>query len=245
MTYIILIIGVVITLLFLLIRDKQSSIWAICAKSAASLAFVSTAICAIVESNGANPMPKLLIVLGLVCGLIGDITLDFKVYLSARNLQSDSDTVTYFGMGCFAVGHILYVTAVTLVTGNTSALLYSSGIAAVLVVLTFVTTLAVLKMNFGKFLAPSIVYCFLLAMFVSLTAWTLPAHNGQVQGIILLVGSVLFVISDLILSYTYFANDTQRQTQGMLNPESKFLIVTNHATYYAAQFLIALSLMFI
>ena len=242
---IILAIGVAITVVFLLMRDKSSSIGAICAKSVASFAFVTTAVCAIFESNGTNHIPKLLVVLGLVCGLIGDITLDMKIYLGARNLQSDSDAVTYFGMGCFAVGHILYITAVTIVTANVMALVYSAIIAAVLVVLTFVTTLGVLKMNFGKFLIPSIVYCFLLANFGSLTVWTLPCHNGQPQGIILLIGALMFLVSDLVLSYTYFANETQRQTKGMLNPESRFLISVNHGTYYVAQFSIALALLFI
>lgn len=248
MTYVVLAIGIVITVLFLLIRDKRSSAVAFCVKSFASLLFVATALSATFNNQDGILLPQLLIIFGLVCGLIGDITLDLKIYLNARNFEGsvkDSETVTYVGMGCFALGHIAYCTAVVLLTGLTSMLLYSALIALVITTLTFVTTICVLKMNFGKFFVPSCIYCFLLTLFGGLTVLTLSSYNGGIQGTLLLVGAMLFLVSDLILSYTYFSNETQRATSGLLNPESRFLIVLNHATYYGAQYLIALSLLFI
>ncbi len=48
-------------------------------------------------------------------------------------------------------------------------------------------------------------------------------------------GSVFFLVSDFILSGTYFGSGKSRPVD----------IVTNHVTYYIAQFAIALSLCFI
>ena len=49
------------------------------------------------------------------------------------------------------------------------------------------------------------------------------------------VGGVLFLLSDLILSGTYFGEGKRRPVD----------IVTNHVAYYAAQFVIASAVMFI
>ena len=51
----------------------------------------------------------------------------------------------------------------------------------------------------------------------------------------LFVGGVFFLISDLILSGTYFGEGKDRPVD----------IVTNHMTYYIAQYLIALSIAFV
>ena len=62
---------------------------------------------------------------------------------------------------------------------------------------------------------------------------------------ILLAGAILFVLSDMVLSMTYFSKTADYERKGMLNPESRLMIIVNHATYYLAQFLIALSLLYI
>ena len=49
------------------------------------------------------------------------------------------------------------------------------------------------------------------------------------------IGGVFFAISDLILSGTYFSTGKDRPVD----------VITNHATYYIAQFIIASSILFI
>ena len=107
-----------------------------------------------------------------------------------------------------------------------------------------VLSIFVMKMRFGKFLIPSISYCILLTWFVVYSAWNLAAIKSTAN-ILLLVGSIMFIVSDLILSMTYFSKEEDYKKQGMMNPESKFMIVANHATYYIAQFLIAIAILFI
>ena len=53
--------------------------------------------------------------------------------------------------------------------------------------------------------------------------------------LLVLIGGVLFAVSDLILNLTYFG----------VGHEKPFDIVSNTVTYYAAQFIIALAILFI
>ena len=102
-----------------------------------------------------------------------------------------------------------------------------------------------MKMQFGKFLIPSIAYAFLLCWFVVLGALYVKPAQGSASAGILLAGAILFVLSDMVLSMTYFSKPADYERKGMLNPESRLMIIVNHVTYYLAQFLIALSLLFI
>ena len=52
---------------------------------------------------------------------------------------------------------------------------------------------------------------------------------------LLFIGLIFFLISDLILSGTYFGEGKNRPVD----------VVTNHVTYYVGQFLIALSLLYL
>ena len=53
--------------------------------------------------------------------------------------------------------------------------------------------------------------------------------------VMMFVASIFFAVSDFILSGTYFGEGKSRPVD----------IITNHATYYIAQYLIALSLCFL
>ncbi len=76
-----------------------------------------------------------------------------------------------------------------------------------------------------------------LLFFMTAFAIFMSVFNGVKANMHLLVmgiGGVFFVISDLILSGTYFGEGKNRPVD----------IVTNHVTYYMAQFIIALSVAF-
>ena len=124
-------------------------------------------------------------------------------------------------------------------------LLWSALIAVGLVAAIFALSVGVMKMRFGKFLIPSVCYALLLSWFVVFSIWTLATVGATTANILMLLGAIFFIVSDLILSMTYFSKPEDYQKTGMLHPESKLMIVSNHVTYYVAQFLIALSLLFI
>ena len=247
-TYIFLGLGVLSFIFFAILRDKKSSASAICVKTVVSLMFIATAIAALLENNGAPLLPSLLMIGGLTLGMVGDITLDFKIYLKGlnySNAEKDSDKMTYICMAAFGVGHILYIIATMLrFPGKEINMLWAALIGIGVTAAIFILSIFVMKMRFGKFLIPSISYCILLTWFVVYSAWNLAAIKSTAN-ILLLVGSIMFIVSDLILSMTYFSKEEDYKKQGMMNPESKFMIVANHATYYIAQFLIAIAILFI
>ena len=254
--YFLLAMGIVMLVLFLIARDKKSSTLAIILKTATSLFFIATGLAAAVENESVGGfetklLPSALVIMGLVLGMVGDITLDFKIYFKGlegkyEGVEKDRDSMMYFGMLAFGIGHILYITSIAIrFPGYELNLLWSALGSAAIVAVMFLVCILVLKMQFGRFLIPSIAYAFLLCWFVVLSAMYMNPAKGSSAAGILLAGSILFVASDMVLSMTYFSKPSDYERKGVLNPESRLMIIVNHVTYYLAQFLIALSLLFI
>ncbi len=236
-TFVLLVLGGLSLAMFLLFRTKEGGIIPAILKTITSLLFVATAVSAVVNNyivTGAPGVCKLtfyaLVILGLVCGVIGDLSLDLKVTYQEMNLRH-SDIYTFFGMGAFGVGHILYIVAVSIFFGFSA---WSILIAVALTALIFTVSLFLLKMQFGKFLIPSIIYALLLTMFLTCTVVAGIFAGFTAPVIMLVIGAALFLLSDLVLSMIYFDGH-----------EARVLIIVNHVLYYAAQFLIALSLYYI
>ncbi|HAE88765.1 MAG TPA: hypothetical protein DCG79_02720 [Clostridiales bacterium] len=236
-TYILLVLGGLFLTLFLLFRTKEGGMLPASLKTVTSFLFVATAIAGAVNNyiaTGVANVSKLtftgLVILGLVSGLVGDLTLDLKVTYQTTNIRH-SDIYTFFGMAAFGIGHILYIAAVGVYFGFSAwTILIAVGATAAI----FAISLFLLKMKFGKFLIPSVCYALLLTLFLACTV-----AGGIIAGftlpvILLVVGAALFLLSDLVLSMIYFDGN-----------DSRVLIVVNHVLYYAAQFLIALSVYYI
>lgn len=251
--YILLISGTVFLSVFLFMRDKNSSVLAIIFKTAVSLCFIATAFTAL--SGRTDEVTKELVfaaglvIFGLVLGLVGDVFLDFKAYFKGiRNTCPEAvknhDQVTYFGMIVFGLGHILYIAALLIRIPKASDFLsYSIMLSLVATAAIIVFSVFVMKMCFGKFIIPIISYSILLTLFTALTGFILVLSEGGPAVKMLFIGSLLFLLSDLILSITYFSKNADYEREGAMNPESRLMISVNHITYYAAQFTIALSLM--
>ena len=253
--YILLIAGMIFLAIFLFMRDKNSSVLAIIFKTSVSLCFIAAAFAALIgRAEGISKelvVSSGLIIPGLVLGLVGDVFLDFKAYFkSLRNTysgaQRDHYLVTYFGMVSFGLGHILYIAAILKRIPNVSGfLLYSFliSIAATVAIIGF--SVFVMKMCFGKFIVPVISYSILLTLFTAFTGFILVSGAGGLAVKMLFSGSLLFLLSDLILSITYFSKSADYERKGLMNPESRLMISVNHITYYAAQFTIALSIIYL
>ena len=238
-------VGVLSLILFLIKRDKYSSVLAIILKTITSICFVIVGVSSLYTIDGNSLTTNLFIILGLVFGLIGDIVLDFKIYFRGLGREFDSNMLTYFGMISFGFGHILYICGSFIeVMDLWVYLLISLGIGAILIVLIILLSTKVMKMNYGIFLVPSLLYGFLLASFVSFSIFRM-VYYPNAKSILLMIGSVFFIISDLVLSMTYFSKEEDYKKDGILNPESRFMISINHITYYIAQFLIAICILFI
>ena len=250
MPYIFVGIGVVFLVLFLISRDKNGSIISTGLKACASVMFIVTALVAMIEANALNNVAFILIVIGLIFGMIGDILLDLKVYFkSLYNTYNvdikNHDLLMYLGMLSFGIGHIMYIVSTYMLSNSLWLYLLISLIGGlVLISLIMVISIKVLKMNYGKFFIPAIAYGFLLSSFVIFMIFRIVDYYST-GNLLLLIGSILFILSDLVLSMTYFSKEDDYKKEGMLNPESKLMISVNHILYYGAQFLIALSILFI
>jgi len=235
-TYILLIIGVIFLTVFLSFRTKDGGMLPAALKTVTSFFFVATAVAAVMGNyslTGVMNSDKLLfmglIVLGLVCGVVGDLTLDLKITYRDSNMRH-SDVYTFFGMAAFGIGHILYIVAVAMYFGFSAwTILIAAGVTAAI----FCTAIFLLKMSFGQFLIPSIVYAFLLSLFFASALAAGIQTCFSLTVILLSVGAGLFLLSDLVLSTIYFDGN-----------DSRVMIIVNHVLYYAAQFLIAVSLLY-
>lgn len=232
--YILLVLGVICCAVFNYKRAKEGGVKALMIKAFTSALFVSCAAAAAAVNIGSSKLIFALFVIpGLVFGLMGDIWLDLKwIY------PKDNDIFTFAGFGTFLVGHLIYISGLIICYADFSKILYIIIPIVLAVVMAAIVILLEkpLKLNYGKFKPISTVYAFILIS-MTLLSGSLALMNGfkNLTLDFMFVGGVFFLISDLILSGTYFGEGKNRPVD----------IVTNHVTYYIAQFLIASSLMFI
>ena len=231
MVYVTLALGIASLIGFLALRTAKGSAIAIVIKTLTSLFFIATAILAFYTNFKAggysveNVDIMLLFVGGLVLGLVGDILLDCKIAYPL-----DDVPFTFGGMAAFAIGHILYISAICEYFGGFNWWGFLVGI--VIAAAFMCVSIFGMKLKFGKYLIPSTVYCFLLFGFMC-QAFCAALYDGfSAATVLIFVGSVLFLLSDAVLSMTYF--------QGK---NSRIMIIVNHVLYYAAQFLLAISLL--
>jgi len=77
--------GIIVTVLFLYVRVKRGGVDGVIVKTLASVFFVLTAVLGSLANPAVKPEFYLLMILGLVFGLIGDIVLDLKVDYTKDN----------------------------------------------------------------------------------------------------------------------------------------------------------------
>ena len=222
------VLGAVCLWCFLKNRIKKASAQSLIWKTCASICFLGTAFIGLWRNSlsGGRTEYSLLITAGLFFGLLGDIWLDLK-----WNCPDENDRYTFAGFWSFAIGHICFLTALIRYSGanaKTTSIIVLLMVAAVAgVVIGFSGRL--LSLDYGRFKGITMFYGALLI------GTTLVSGRLMIQSrfspflVLFFAGAVLFLISDLILSGTYFGKGKDRPVD----------IISNHIFYYAAQFLIA------
>jgi len=224
-------------LLFLYIREKIKaySVKAVLLKSAVSVVFIMVGIYGawLSASKGNVSLLCPFVVLGLLCGLLGDIWLDLKYIFPEKD-----EPFTYAGFCVFGVGHILYIIGMLLTcypSGKPMTLIVPFLLALVLSVGNAVLEKP-MKLNYGKFKPIVIAYGVILFAMVLISGRLALYYRWEETPLnLLFIGGVFFAISDLILSGTYFGTGKERPID----------LALNYITYYAGQFLIASALVFI
>lgn len=223
-----LIIGILATAVFLVLRVKRGGIAALYAKAVASLCFIATAIVATNENRLFLDFGSLMI-FGLVFGLLGDVWLDLKwIYLQ------DKDSYLYSGFIFFLLGHVCFVTAAFKVGPYTAPSVIIAVVVALVIALIALLMEKPMKMHYGKFKWIVFLYSFTLALTMTM-AITLAVITGfERMWTVMSVGGILFLLSDLVLSGMYFGE----------GKNTSFNVILNHTLYYAAQFIMAATVLF-
>lgn len=224
--------GVVALVLYVREKIAAYSVKAVLIKAVVSALFIAVGLLGLASSENPDPM-GVLIVMGLVCGLLGDIWLDLKYVFPEQD-----EPFTYAGFAAFGVGHVLYI------TGMLVRFFPPDGLAIVIVPVVLAIALSVgnaalekpMKLDYGRTKPVVIVYGTLLFSTVLIAGSLVLSYGGNEPALnLLFAGGILFAISDLVLSGTYFGTDHERPIDFILN----------YFTYYPAQFLIATALMFV
>jgi uncharacterized membrane protein YhhN len=170
-----------------------------------------------------------LIIFGGALGLCGDIALDLKGLY-----KKDQSTYLKAGFIYFLVGHIFYSSAIVYtVKMKWWQVLISFGAAIIVSVFNMISA-KITKVHFGAYRRIVFIYVVFLGLTMVLGIGAAILSGFQKKYILMAIGAILFALSDIILSSTYFGKDK----------DGKFYLFINHFLYYAGQYLIASSILF-
>ena len=168
--------------------------------------------------------------MGGALGLVGDILLDLKgIYKSEEKIYLKG------GFIFFLVGHIFYTCAIIYSLKIKWWLVLIAAVASALIGVGAVLSANLMKVHYGAYRKIVAVYVAFLAMTTVMSVISVFVSHFQKGYVLLMIGSVLFLLSDAVLSNTFFG-------RGKDKPIHFFI---NHFLYYAGQYLIAASVMFV
>lgn len=232
MGYVFLVVGIVATIIFLTKRTTNVTIDVVAVKSVASMGFILSAVFFFINNEACPDYLGAFTIGGACFGMLGDIVLDLKY-----SKLNDADRCTNLGFWTFLIGHIFYSIAMVSVYGIEVINVICVAIGIVAGIVIAVVTEKVMKLEYGKFKKITILYTAVLCMTLGFAGGYTITECYTLHSVLLNIGFALFVLSDAFLAGLYFSKDEKVRT----NRKS---IVLNHATYYAAQYIIALSLAF-
>jgi len=235
--------GLVLVVANMAVRTSGASWLAFALKTACGVVFCALGLTAFLRLGGrypgldARPVTDLgvLILIGLAFGLLGDISLSLKdLFAGAYNRY------LFGGFLLFAAGHVAYIAA--LIRGWHTPFPWVPIVVCAVLAIGFVVSDRVLHLKFGRFKWVVAGYGVLLALlpamgFFTMATGTHPAGSPGilVQPTVMAVAGVCFLVSDLVLAWTYFGSSKDRGWEH----------VVCYLFYYAAQFGIAASLLWV
>ena len=222
--------GIVSVLVFLVLRVTKGGFWGLFSKAVASFFFIATAFAAALANPG-HGVFALMITLALVFGMAGDIWLDLKwIY------PKDDNTFLKAGIVSFFLGHVLFCASALAFFGRWTAI--SVIIPIVISLLGAVGNIKcekLLKLNYGSVRMPLALYSFAVLMTGTVSITAMIISGFEPVWTVMAVGALCFMVSDAVLSKMYFAD----------GGNTKGRIIINHSSYYAAQFLMASTILLI
>lgn len=226
--YIVLSVGLVVSLVFCFSRSKGFSVKNVLFKSVSSLCYLLTAVFALINNPVAYTYGSL-IIMGGALGLVGDICLDLKgVY------RQHESTYLKAGFIFFLVGHIFYSSAVVIQSEMKWWIVLVCAISSVVVSFGNIFVSKLMKVHFGAYRRIVFAYVCFLAMTMILSIVAAVMSGFEKKYVVLSIGAICFTLSDAVLSNTFFGR----------GKDKGYHFFINHFLYYAGQYLIAASVMF-
>ena len=232
MGYFAFILGVVATIVFLTKRTARVTIDVVAIKSLASMGFILSGLFFFIDNDACPDYMGAFTVGGACFGMLGDIVLDLKY-----SRLNDADRCTKFGFWTFLIGHIFYSAAMVSVYGIELINVICVVIGVVAGIVVALVSEKIMKFEYGKFKKITILYTSILCMTLGFAGGYTITESYTLHSVLLNIGFALFVLSDAFLASLYFSKNEKDRT-------NRTVIILNHATYYAAQYIIALSLAF-
>lgn len=221
--------GAILLVIYIIMCRKQRNVKGLFVKSFVSVCYLLTCAFAIL-SNPEHYYFGILVMIGGILGLMGDIYLDQKWMY-----KEDHDEYTKIGFICFGLGHIFYIWAMfKMVDLPWKHRLLPLVIGLALVAFNLICEKPT-KQNFGKFRAYVCGYGLMLGYTTALSIRIFRLYRYNFA-LVFALGCAFFAISDMVLSHMYF---------GKLEKNNPKNFTINIITYYTAQFLIAMSPAFI
>ena len=233
--WVLIVCAVVLLVLYVREKIKAYSLKAVVIKSFVSLLFIPVGVLGLSVSaaNSGGALTEVLVVMGLVCGLLGDIWLDLKYVFPEHDRP-----FTYAGFAVFGIGHVLYIAGMLVRFFPSGEMAFVIAPIVLGIILSFVNAALEkpMKLDYGSMKPIVIGYGALLFTTMLLSGSLALCYGFQEPALnLFFAGAILFAISDLVLSGTYFGTGHERPID----------FVLNYFTYYPAQFLIATALLFV
>jgi len=224
--------GVCTLVPYIYMRCKKRGMPGIILKIATSVFFLLTTLAATLQAQVtlARMLPLCAAILaGQIFGLLGDFWLDMK-----DMYPQHKDPYVFAGFTSFLIGHLFFFVGLWAGHGMGSReQLIALGAGAALA-LGVIGTEKMMKLKYGKFKGITAGYSFVFG-FVIAVAFQVAFASGalRVQPLVMAIGLVVFLLSDLVLSGTFFGQGKDRPIDYTLN----------YIFYYGGQFTISLSLL--
>ena len=230
---ILLVLGALMSTVFIVSKVTNYSLKTIIFKTIASAFFVALAIYLSVTVEG-HVSFKVLVTLGLFFGFLGDFLLGFK-YITHGKAKK---IWILLGMFAFAAGHIIYIVALFVeyyIPGQWWFIILPLSLAMILSAIYLIIAPKV-GISFGKLFPFGLFYLACLTTMFSTSLFMAIAHGFQIVNIVMFfIGAFFFVCSDTMLTGSYFKPGQRPKWYNGLY--SVF--------YYLAQFIIAFALFFL